>query len=337
MQSPPALEAAPQGGIFRVGGAISQMIEAVMVVGGLIGLVLGGEMLVRGAVALAQRLGISPLVIGLTIVGFGTSMPELVTSVQAAMIGAPGIAMGNVVGSNIANILLILGVAALMAPMAVEAAGFRRDGAVLVGASALCLWVVLAGQIGRPFGALFLAALAGYLLYVLRGERQGGALSAELPTDAMSTGRAALWLLGGLVITIASARFLVLGAVGLAQAVGMSDTLIGLTIVAVGTSMPELITSVIAARKGQSDVALGNIVGSNVFNILGILGVTAVLEPLAVPPEIAALDIWVMLGATAALVVFAVTGWRITRREGAALLGGYAAYIATLLVGSGAL
>ncbi len=311
-------------------------MDYALIAGGLLGLLLGGEMLVRGAVALATRLGLSPLFIGLTIVGFGTSMPEMMTSVQAAFLGAPGIAMGNVVGSNIANILLILGIAALIAPMRVQRDAFRRDGAVLVAASLLCLWVVLAGQVGRLVGVLFLAVLAGYLLYALRCERQGAGETEPLPEGVAGRGTALVLLLAGLALTLVAARYLVMGAVGVAQDLGMSDTVIGLTIVAVGTSMPELVTSVIAARKGQSDVALGNIIGSNIFNILAILGVTAVLHPLAVPPEIAVFDIWVMLAATAALLAVAITGWRINRGEGAVLLCGYGAYLLVLLRTGGA-
>lgn len=307
-------------------------MNILFVLGGLLGLVLGGEYLVRGAVALAQRVGLSPLVIGLTIVGFGTSTPELVTSVQAAMLGAPDIALGNIVGSNIANILLILGVAALIAPLAIERRSFARDGSVMLTATLLCLGVVLWGSVDRLAGVVCIAGLVGYLIFTFRTDRRAAKEVAENAPVLVRMGLALLWLLGGLVLTILSARFLVTGAVALAQAVGLSEAVIGLTIVAVGTSMPELVTSVIAARRGQSDVALGNVVGSNIFNILGVLGVTAVIQPVGVAAQIATLDIWVMLAATLALIAFGWFGGRLTRGQGAVFVLAYAAYIGVLLV-----
>lgn len=302
---------------------------------GFVGLALGGELLVRGAVAIAQRFGLSPLMIGLTLVGLGTSMPELVTSVQAALVGAPGIAVGNVVGSNICNVLLILGTAALLRPVEAGAAAFRRDGAVLVGASLLCLWVILAGDIGRLAGAAFVLLLVGFVVFTYLSERDAPASHAA-EADAigpMSGGLAGAVpkFLAGLVLTVIGARFLVQGAIDLAQSLGVSDAVIGLTVVAIGTSLPELVTSIVAAVRGHSDVAFGNVIGSNIFNIFGILGVTALIQPIPVPPEIARLDIWIMLAATAALVVVTVTGWRITRSEGGLLLGSYAAYIGFLV------
>ena len=305
-------------------------MNILFVLGGLLGLVLGGEYLVRGAVALAQRVGLSPLVIGLTVVGFGTSAPELVTSVQAALLGAPDIALGNVVGSNIANILLILGLAAVIAPVAISGRSFARDGTVMLAASLLCLGTVLLGQVDRLAGAVALVGLAAYLIYTFRSDRSEAEPMAPLPDQAPSW-LALVWLLGGLLLTILSARFLVTGAVALAQAVGLSEAVIGLTIVAVGTSMPELVTSVIAARRGQSDVALGNVVGSNIFNILGVLGITALIQPVGVAAQIATLDIWVMLGATVALIACAF-GARVTRGQGALFALAYVAYVAVLLV-----
>ena len=272
----------------------------------------------------------SPLVIGLTVVGFGTSAPELVTSVQAALLGAPDIALGNVVGSNIANILLILGLAAVIAPVAISGRSFARDGTVMLSASLLCLGTVLLGQVDRLAGGAALAGLAAYLIYTFRSDRSGAEAMEPLP-DQAPVWLALVWLLGGLLLTILSARFLVTGAVALAQAVGLSEAVIGLTIVAVGTSMPELVTSVIAARRGQSDVALGNVVGSNIFNILGVLGITALIQPVGVAAQIAALDIWVMRGATVALIACAFGG-RVTRGQGALFALAYVAYGAVLLV-----
>ncbi|KNG91938.1 calcium/sodium antiporter [Pseudaestuariivita atlantica] len=307
---------------------------------GFVLLIAGGEALVRGAVGLAERLKIPPIVIGLTLVGFGTSTPELVTSLQAMLAGAPGIAVGNVVGSNIANILLILGIAALLSPITVAPSAFRRDGAVLVLASLACLAVVLIGAVPRWVGLAFAIALAGYILLTYISERGNGSASAALheaeasaaPTPPQSVWMMVLSFVGGLTLTILGARWLVESAIDLARLAGVTETVIGLTIVAVGTSLPELVTSVIAARRGQGDVALGNIVGSNIFNILGILGVTAAVAPIPVPSEIASFDIWVMLAATAVLIAVAVTGWRIRRGESFMLLSAYVAYLAALLV-----
>ncbi len=312
-------------------------MDILILLGGFAALIFGGELLVRGAVALAQRFNVPPLIIGLTLVSFGTSLPELVTSIEAAFAGSPGIAVGNVVGSNIINILLILGLAALISPLAVPRAGFLRDGVTLSLATILCLVVVLVGALERWSGGVLLAVLATYLGIMLWRElhRPAGAgegLTDDLPSPVQGGWvNAALALVAGLVLTILGAKYMVAAAISIAAAAGMSETLIGLTIVALGTSMPELVTSVIAARKGHSAVALGNIIGSNIFNVLGILGVTAVVKPLRVPDEIVSLDIWVMIAATVALLLFARTGWRIERREGAALMAGYAAYIGWLL------
>lgn len=314
-------------------------MDALYLILGFAGLLLGGDWLVRGAVSIARRFNVSPMVIGLTLVGFGTSMPELVTSLQAAMIGSPGIALGNVVGSNIANILLILGAAALVAPILVSRDAFQRDGGMLALATLLCLALVVSGSIGRLGGVLLLACLLAYLLATLVIERRRSTAASavydaeadSLPTEPDNLARASGLLFLGLLITIVAARLLVSGAVSIATDLGVSETVIGLTIVAIGTSMPELVTSVIAARKGQSDVAFGNVIGSNLFNILGILGITSLVTPLSVPPIIASQDIWVMVVATVLLLWVAMTGWRITRREGGVLVAGYIAYLAFLL------
>lgn len=308
---------------------------------GLAGLIIGGEFLVRGAVSAAKSFGISPMVIGLTLVGFGTSTPELVTSLQAALAGSPGIAIGNVVGSNTSNVLLILGLAAIFAPIAVNPAAFKRDGSVMVLAAVLCLVVVLIGEVGRLAGLLFIIILIGYLTFTLVTERRATATPAAVVFEAEADAvlgpdynlRTSLAIAAvGLVATILGARFMVSGAVSLAQAAGISETVIGLTIVAIGTSMPELVTSIIAVRKGQGDMALGNVLGSNIFNILGILGITAIIEPMRIPSEIVQFDIWVMLAATLLLVTFARTGWRIGRREGGIMVASYFAYLGWLLL-----
>lgn len=300
---------------------------------GLVLLVAGGELLVRGAVKLAEKFRISPLLIGLTLVGFGTSTPELVTSLQAALAGSPGIAVGNVVGSNIANILFILGMAALIYPIAVAKGPFKRDGIVLALSSLFCLGAVLSGRLENWMGVIFLLSLAAYIWYAFQQDRKTTKAATPNGTEEIpnpSAGAIALdlvFVISGLAMTMLGARFLVNGAIDLARMFSISETIIGLTIVAVGTSLPELITSVMAALRKQGDIAFGNIVGSNIYNVIGILGVTAIVKPIPVPPEIMRLDIWVMLAATALLFVAAISRWRIGRAEGAIMLLGYAAYV----------
>lgn len=316
------------------------MISFGLVAIGLAGLIIGGEFLIRGAVSVANTFKISPMVIGVTLVGFGTSTPELVTSLQAALTGSPGIAIGNVVGSNIANILLILGIAAALAPVAVDPRAFRRDGSVMLAATLACVGVVLMDEIGRIAGGVFVAALIAYLTYTLWSEQQPNPTPAAAVFEAEAeaipgpeTGLlvSILLAIGGLVLLIFGARFLVMGAVDIAQMAGVSEVVIGLTVVAIGTSMPELVTSIIAVRKGQGDVALGNVLGSNVFNILGILGITAVVTPMDIPAEIIRLDIWVMLAATLVMLIFARTGWTISRREGGLFVLAYVGYLGVLV------
>ena len=273
-------------------------MDTLGLLGGLALLLAGGEALVRGSVRVAARLGVSPLVIGLVLVGFGTSMPELVASLEAALIGAPGIAVGNIVGSNIANILLILGLAAAVFPIATTRRAFTRDGTVLIAASLLMVGVAIAGSLGRVAGLLFLAFLLAYTIYTYLAERAGGP-SADMhaaAADDVAAGHMGLvWGLlltaGGIAGVAWGASLLVGAAIGLARAAGLSEAVIGLTLVAVGTSLPELVTSLMAAIRRHPDVAFGNIVGSNIFNILGIGGVTAVVSPIAVPAQIVVLDV----------------------------------------------
>ena len=308
--------------------------------GGLVLLLGGGEALVRGSVAVAARLGVSRLLIGLTLVGFGTSMPELMASLQAALAGSPGLALGNVVGSNTANILLILGLSVVILPTVTDRTAFRRDGSVLVGASVLLAALVMWGTIGLVAGLGLLALLGLYTTLAYRTEARAPAAPAAQVhadmADAVQAPHGPLWAsalmaLAEIAGVVAGASLLVDAATTIARAAGLSETVIGLTLVAVGTSLPELVTGVTAALRRQGDVAFGNVVGSNIFNILGIIGVTAVVTPLEVPGQIAGLDIWVMLAATALLVVFATTGSRLSRREGAVFLVAYVAYLVLLL------
>lgn len=322
------------------------MNDYVMIAGGLCLLIAGGEFLVRGAANAAARLGMSPLLIGLTLVGFGTSMPELVTSIEASLLGAPGIAIGNIVGSNIANILLILGLAALITPITVGRQALARDGVIVLVCSVVFVVVGFAFDFGRPVGAAFIAALLGYLYYAYRQEVAGapvGHTAAFEKREAhdevfhrhMDRGTermAAVWkplvlAVIGLGIVVLGGKILVEGAIGLARGANVSETVIGLTIVAIGTSLPELVTSVIAALRRHGDVALGNILGSSIYNILGIAGFTALISPTVIPAEIATFDSIVMVAVAVVFVIFATTGYRIARAEGAALLAGYGLYI----------
>lgn len=317
-----------------------------LLIGGLVLLIVGGDLLVRGAVQVANRLGVSPLVIGLTLVGFGTSTPELVTSVQAALIDAPGIAYGNIVGSNIANILLILGASAILYPIMITSAALKRDGMVMIAVAVTFAGFAAVMPLERWVGVVFILALAAYLYVAFRQERQAQSVqdhgaaydkSAALqsadpgiqPADNAKPSLVVSLLLavGGLALVVLGGSFLVNGAVTIAQSFGISETVIGLTIVAVGTSLPELVTSVMAAIRRQGDVAFGNIVGSNIYNILFIGGATALIAPGAVPVEIVNFDNWVMIGVSILLIAFAWGGLKIARWQGAALLAGYIGYV----------
>jgi cation:H+ antiporter len=334
------------------------MVDYFLIAGGLVLLIAGGEMLVRGAAATAERLGMSPLLIGITLVGFGTSMPELVTSIEASMLGSPGIAIGNIVGSNIANILLILGIAALIAPIAVAQAALMRDGSIVFATAAIFVGVSFLPAFDRLVGAVFFSGLVGYLYYAYRQERAGapdghtaafekreahdevldagsGAVAVAAEQRVATQQGGSLWpslalALAGLAVVVFGGKLLVEGAIGTARSAGLSETIIGLTIVAIGTSLPELVTSVVAAIRGHSDVALGNILGSNIYNILGIGGLTALIAPTTIPAEVATFDGPVMLVVSAALLVVARTGYRISRGEGAFLLASYIGYLVAI-------
>ncbi|MDY0028776.1 MAG: calcium/sodium antiporter [Pseudobdellovibrionaceae bacterium] len=314
------------------------MMSILFILAGFALLLAGGEALVRGSVAIATKMGVSKLVIGLTLVGFGTSAPELVTSIQAALSGASGIAIGNVVGSNIANILLIIGASALLFPMACPREAVTRDGTIMAIATILLAVVCFNGDITRPIGAVFVVLLLCYLAMTFyiekRGKDKAGEMleheSEAMPSPFKSTSTNLLITFGGMGLLVLGANMLVRGATELATGLGVSETIIGLTVVAIGTSLPELATSIMAAIKKQSDVALGNVIGSNIFNILAILGITTLIKPIPVPPEIMNLDIWVALGAAAILLIFAFSGRTISRTEGGILFGAYVAYIGTL-------
>jgi cation:H+ antiporter len=333
---------------------------------GLLFLLGGGEVLLRGAAGLAARFGLSPLLIGLTVVAAATSMPELVVVVTSGIENVPDLGVGNVIGSNIANILLILGVAAVMWPIATRPEHVLRDGLVLLGATLLFTAFALTGWIGRVDGTVMLVGLAVYLVLSYLSDRRingavsgdrdrtkvqevaaagGNSTSGAVPQDAagqaagstdgpamgpacagMAT--AAVFIVTGVGALIGGSQLLVDGAVVIAQRLGVSDAVIGLTLVAVGTSLPELATAIVAGMRRHSEIALGNVLGSNVFNLLMILGLLALIAPFHVAREMMRLDIWVMVGSAAVLLPVMMTGWRIGRREGAAFLIAYGIYVA---------
>jgi cation:H+ antiporter len=314
------------------------IITILSLLAGFVLLLGGGEYLVRGAGALALRFGLSHLVVGIIIVGFGTSVPELVASIQAALAGAPGIAMGNVVGSNIANILLILGVGAIIYPVVVSGAAIYRDGLTMVATAALLLIAVWGGQLSTLAGLFFVLLLAAYLVYLIYSDRKANGQAAvdedddELPKPSKSVWLDIGMVVGGIIAVVAGGKLLVDGAIVTAQAFNVSDEVIGLTLVAIGTSLPELATSIMAALRKHSDIALGNVLGSNVYNILGIGGITALIQPIPVSSHMVNVDIPVMIAVSLALFLLAVLMRRFARGVGFAFLAGYAVYVYVLIV-----
>lgn len=299
-------------------------------------LALGGEALIRGALGLAVRLAVSPLLTGLVIVGFGTSMPELVVSVDAVRSGQPDIAIGNVVGSNIGNILLVLGLSAVITPLTVTALSLRRDALGVIAVSLLFTMLTFNGLLSRLDALIFLVVLVIYLLWAYWSERfevspSAGVYKAEAD-EVEQVPKSVVWSIAatvmGLLLMIAGSQVLLKGAIGMAHSFGVSEAVIGLTLVAVGTSLPELSISVIAAIRGHADVAVGNILGSNIFNVLGILGVSAFVQPMKLANRVLVFDQWVMLVTAVLLFIFLWSGRRLNRLEGGVLLVGYFAYIA---------
>ena len=301
-------------------------MDYIYVVAGLLALFFGGEALVRGSVGIARRMAISPLLIGLTVVGFGTSTPELLVSVEAAWRGVPDIAIGNIVGSNIANILLIVGVTCLVWPIRVSGSTLRRDTAVMVAAAAALVPIFALGELGRVPGLMLVIALVVYLTwaYLQPSDASEEHADTQPPASMLISG---LWVVVGLVTLMFGARFLVDGSVNIARGFGISEAFIGLTIVAVGTSLPELATSVIAAFRRQSEIAIGNVVGSNIFNVLGILGVTALIKPIPVADRFLTFDLPIMVCVSLVLTALLLTRRVIGRGIGLALLIGYVAYV----------
>ncbi|MDT8855414.1 calcium/sodium antiporter [Paracoccaceae bacterium Fryx2] len=296
---------------------------------GLAALFFGGEFLVRGASRLALAFNISPMVIGLTIVGFGTSTPELLVSLGAALDGVPAIAIGNVLGSNIANILLILGVAAVIAPIRMSVRDSWRDLGIMLGATALVWVMLLGGVVTRLEGGVLLLGLLAFLWLSFKLGKVDAEVDALPPAPIW---KSALMTLGGLGVLMLGADLLVTNATIIARTYGISEAVIGLTIVAVGTSLPELATSVLAALRKQMDIAVGNIIGSNIFNLLGILGITALVTPIPAEARFAAADMPWVAATSVGLVVLAAVFGGLPRLAGAALLAGYAGYVALMMV-----
>ncbi|MBO6519275.1 MAG: calcium/sodium antiporter [Rhodospirillales bacterium] len=318
------------------------LLAWVSVIAGLALLVWSADKFVDGAAATANHLSVPPLLIGMVIVGFGTSAPEMVVSALAASQGNPGLALGNAYGSNIANIALILGVTALVCPIAVQSQVIKKEIPLLIAVTALAAYQLVDGQLSRIDAVVLLAVFAALMGWSIlqglrgRGDPLGEEMEEQLGDNTMPLGRAVMWIVIGLVILVGSSRLLVWGAVEIASALGVSDLVIGLTIVAIGTSLPELASSLTAARKNEPDLAIGNVIGSNMFNTLAVVGIAGAIQPMAVAPEVLSRDMLVVGVLTLGLFIVAY-GFKgpgiINRFEGAALVACYAGYTAWIAAG----
>jgi len=320
-------------------------MNLLLFIGGLAALVIGADLLVRGASKLALSFGISPLVVGLTVVAFGTSAPEMAVSVGAVLDGQTDIAIGNVVGSNIFNVLFILGLSALIVPLVVNVQLIRQEVPILIGASLLLLVLVQDGRVGTLDGALLFVLLIAYTVFLVVQSRAAGLEAQQEFADELPTSTPGAWdsrvpvqlalIAAGLAGLVLGSDWLVTAAVSFAKALGVSDLVIALTIVAAGTSLPEVATSVAAALKGERDMAVGNVVGSSTFNILGCLGMAGIVSGsagLGVAPQVMGFDLWVMLAVTLACLPVFITGREIARWEGLLFLAYYGAYVAWLIL-----
>ncbi len=321
---------------------------------GLSGLIVGAHILVKAASELAFRLGVSPLVVGLTIVALGTSSPEIAISIDAALSGNSEIAVGNVVGSNIFNVLFILGISAIIAPLVVQIQLIRQEVPLMIGFSILCIVLALDGSLDRFDGLLLVVLMLAYTIFlVLQSQRQNATLQSASKADKSTAAnplaapeqpaiaaKQAHWavsilqLAAGLVLLVVGSEWLVESAIIIARHFGVADVIIGLTIVAAGTSMPEVATSIVATLKGERDIAVGNVIGSNIFNILACLGISSLIAPngLDIPSSVLAFDIWVMLAVALICLPIFFSGREIARWEGFVLLGYYIAYTAYLIL-----
>lgn len=324
-------------------GAVHEMLLIAQVIGGLVLLYLGGEWLVRGAVSMANRLGVSPLIIGLSVVAAGTSAPELFVSLISALEGRPGIAIGNVVGSNIANILLVLGAAALVWPIMIRRSVVKRDGVVLIGATIIFSLLAVNGHISRIFGIAMVLIVITYLYVSYQRDKRDIKARSNIEEEVAELGgERPVWLitlllLAGFAGVLIGSELLVSGAVGVATKAGVSETVIGVTLVALGTSLPELAASIAAAKNRHTELALGNVLGSCIFNLLAIIGVVSTVVPLKVPAEVLVFDLWAMAGVTVAFIFVAFFIPRVGRVFGFIMLLAYAAYIAGQFTGLSAI
>lgn len=312
------------------------LLQVLLLVVGFVLLIKGADFFVDGSGSIARKLQIPDIIVGLTIVAMGTSAPELAVSVSAALGGSTEIAMGNVVGSNILNILIILGVSALIVPLAVDKSMFKRDFPVLLLTAVLlpAMALLFGNEVGLIAGIIFLVIFAFYIFLAVRAAiayRKSGAGDGESKIKVLPWWQSILYTIGGAAVIVFGGNLSVEAAKKIAAACGISEAIIGLTVVALGTSLPELVTSVIAAKKGSSDIALGNIVGSNIFNILFILGTTAVIKPVPVPQS-GFVDMMVLLGITVLLFIICVTTKKINRVAGASFLALYVAYATYLFL-----
>lgn len=313
----------------------------IAVLSGLILLVWSADRFVDAAAATARNLNIPPLLIGMVVIGFGTSAPEMVVSVISASQGNPGIALGNAYGSNISNIALILGMTAIICPIAVHSQVLRKELPVLIAITVLAAFQLRDGEITRADAYVLLVVFIGLMGWTIwlglriKSDALGSEIEKTLASEVMSLRQSLFWLILGMCLLIVSSRMLVWGAVEIAQALGVDDVVIGLTIVAIGTSLPELASAIIATRKGEHDLILGNVLGSNLFNTLAVVGIAGVIQPMQVEPQVFSRDIMVMGVLTVSLYVicygFRGPG-RINRFEGGALLASYVAYAAYLVV-----
>jgi len=315
------------------------LFDLFLVAAGIAVLLFGGDFLVRGAAALARRLGVAPLIVGLTVVAFGTSAPEMVVSAAASLTGAPGIALGNIVGSNIANVFLVLGLPAIIAPLATAAPGVRTNAVLALGACVILVALTFDRVLSLHEGAILFALIIGYVIYlgVHASRAKDDPVVAELTdVDGMerlpsSTLAIALTTLVGIIALPLGANILVEGARDLATAAGVSEAVIGLTIIAFGTSLPELATAMVAAMRRHSDMAIGNVIGSNIFNVFAVGGIAgAIGQSVAVEAGFFQLDYWVMIAASAIVLIYAMRRQAVGRLTGIVFFAGYCAYIAAL-------
>lgn len=316
---------------------VEHSMDFVFIFAGLVLLFVGGEITLRGAIAMAKKLGVSPAIIGLTVIGFGTSAPELLVTVQAALNDQSALAVGNVVGSNISNILLILGVGGLIYPLVCDPTALRRDGSAMLLAMLLLAGLAMTGMIVFWQGALMLGILICYLTWSYYRDKKEQDV-ADLHEKEMEEMENVpdnwlvifFFLILGLAGLVGGAHILVEGAVNIASAYGIPESVIGLTIVALGTSLPELAATAVAAMRRHADVAIGNVIGSCLFNVLSILGITAMIKPLEIAPDIQQIDIWVMVAACLALVPMLFGDYKICRKDAFLLIVGYVVYIGSL-------